>query len=75
MLNEKKYLGKIWKELSKAEQKELLSNANAIDGESGNNIDNGECIIDLTENLSIAGRVEDGEIIPYGESVIYNPAN
>ena len=34
-----------------------------------------ECIIDLTENLSITGRVEDGEIITYNESYLYNPTN
>jgi hypothetical protein len=75
MINEKKYLGKKWNELSEVEQKELLSRANAIDGATGNNIDNGECIIDLTENLSIAGRVEYGEITIEDEAIIYNPTN
>ena len=70
-----KYLGKKWNELKEVEQKELLSKANTIDGITGNNIDNGECIVDLTESLSVAGRVEDGEIIPYDESIIYNPTN
>ena len=68
-----KYLGKKWNELKEVEQKELLSKANTIDGITGNSIDNGECIVDLTESLSVAGRVEDGEIIPYDESIIYNP--
>ena len=70
-----KYLGKKWNELKEVEQKELLSKANAIDGITGNNIDNGECIIDLTENLSIVGRVEYGEITIEDEAIIYNPTN
>ena len=74
-MNNKKIIGKKWNELTEVEQKELLSKANAIDGATGNDIDNGECIIDLTENLSISGRVEDGLIFINTESIIYNPTN
>ena len=75
MSNEQKYLGKKWNELTEIEQIKLLSKANAINGKTGNNIDNGECIVDLTDNLSIAGKVEDGEIILHGEAIIYDPTN
>ena len=67
----KKYIGKKWKELTKEEQYMLLSKASPFE------CCEGECIIDLTEELSVSGRVID----EYGEkyieiddnAIIYNP--
>lgn len=60
-------------ELTKAEQTSLLKTANCLNGVTGNNIDDGECIVDLTEDLSIVGVIIKDEIIIDNESVIYNP--
>ena len=69
------YEGKKWKELSESEQERLLRTANAIDGRTGNDMgQDGECIIDLEYPFSVAGRLEDGEIVIDDEAVIYNPS-
>ena len=67
----KKYIGKKWKQLTKQEQDILLSNATPFECSVG------ECIIDLTEDLSVIGEVIDTEEERYieidGEAIIYNP--
>ena len=67
----KKYIGKKWKQLTKEEQNMLLSKATPFECSTG------ECIIDLTENLSVTGEVIDTEEERYIEidddAIIYNP--
>ena len=67
----KKYIGKKWKQLTSEEQDMLLSNANPFECLKG------KCIIDLTEDLSVAGEVINAEEEIYievdGDSIIYNP--
>ena len=67
----KKYIGKKWKQLTSEEQDMLLSNANPFEHSKG------KCIIDLTEDLSVAGEVINTEEEIYikidGDSIIYNP--
>ena len=46
----KNILGKKWKQLTEEQQEQLLLNANTDCKE-------GDCIIDLTEELSVQGRV------------------
>ena len=60
--------GVIWKDLKEETKQELLSNANVWD-----NVKEGECIIDLTEEFSIEGEIINGEIIINDNAVIYNP--
>lgn len=63
-----------WGELSKEQQKKMLSNANVLD-----NIKEGDCTLDFNEYLSIAGHVkqENGEsVISIDDNaVFYNPCN
>lgn len=71
----KNYAGMKWMELTIEEQGALLVSANAVDGKTGNEMkEDGECIVDLTEDLSVAGEMVDGEITVKNESIIYNPA-
>ena len=67
----KKYIGKKWKQLAKEEQDMLLSEANPFECSEG------ECIIDLTEDLSVTGKVINTEEERYIEidddAIIYNP--
>lgn len=68
--NYERFLGKKWEELTEEEQNQLLSNANCLENE-------GDTIIDLTDNLSVAGHVsnETGEqIIEVDDkAIIYDP--
>ena len=68
-----KLKGMKWGEVKKEVQEELLRNCNCIDGSIFQNTLIGECIIDLTENLSVAGKIIDDEIIIDDESIIYDP--
>ena len=72
--NENELIGMKWGTLDKDLQKELLENATCINGEACNEIDNGECIVDLTENLSVSGKVMEYEIIIDNNSIIYDPS-
>ena len=69
----KDYAGARWGDLTEAEQKKLLKNANAVDGDGNEMHSDGECIFDLLHPYSVAGRVQDGEIIIDDGAVIYNP--
>lgn len=72
----KKYEGRKWGTLTKAEQADLLRFSNAINGIDCENAHGTcDCIIDLTENLSISGELVDDEIVIDDNSVIYNPCN
>lgn len=72
-MNSKLYVGKKWGDLTEELRGKLLQNANCVDGETGNNVDDGECIVDLNETISVAGKIEDMEIVIDDEAVIYNP--
>ena len=69
----KNFEGMKWGELTTSEKEELLKNANCIDGETGNNVEDGECIVDLTEEYSVGGNIIDDEIIIDDNAIIYNP--
>lgn len=68
-----KLKGMKWGEVKKEVQEELLRNCNCIDGSIFQNTFIGECIIDLTENLSVAGKIINDEIIIDDEAIIYDP--
>ena len=67
-----KLVGIKWGRLENETQDWLLEKANCVDGD-GNNVENGECIVDLTDNLSIAGEIVNDELIINDDAVIYNP--
>lgn len=70
----KNLIGKKWMELTDVKKSELLKNPNPINGESGNRCADGDCIVDLTELLSVFGKVIDDEIVIEDDAVIYSPA-
>lgn len=69
-----KLVGIKWGRLEKETQDWLLRDCNCVDGRDGNNSSDGECIVDLTENLSIAGKIVDGELVIDNDSKLYAPA-
>gem|GEM_PF-1501154 len=75
MHNMKNYIGMKWSELTEEEKEELLRRSNV----DNDNVDKrtGECIVDLTDTLSVEGRrifENDEEIINVDDdAVIYNP--
>lgn len=71
----KNYVGTKWSKLTKEEKVNLLSKASCVDGRTGNNsTEDGDYIVDLTENLSIAGKIKNGEIKIHGQAIIYDPS-
>lgn len=68
------YIGKRWGDLTEEEQDKLLFIGNVWD-----NVKEGECIVDFTEELSIGGRVvkefadEWGTLVIDDNAVFYNP--
>lgn len=67
-------IGRTWGSLSNAVKATLLNQANCIDGVTGNNATVGECIVDLTADLSISGTLNAyGEIIIDNDAAIYCP--
>ena len=70
----KNFEGMKWGELTTNEKEMLLKNANCVDA-TGNDTDEGECIVDLTEEYSVGGNIIDDEIIIDDNAVIYYPAN
>lgn len=69
-----KLVGKRWGELSEEKREDLLAFANCVDGETGDQAREGECIVDLTDTLSIPGFLTDeGDIVIDDEAIIYNP--
>ncbi|MEN8075754.1 helix-turn-helix domain-containing protein [Clostridioides difficile] len=69
-----KLVGVRWGDLLEITKEDLLERANCINGINGDLINEGECIIDLTNELSVDGNVVDGEVIINDDSIIYNPA-
>jgi len=67
-----KIIGMKWKDLKEETKQFLLEDAVTSDGDC-NVVLNGECIVDLTDNLSVEGKVIDGNIIIDNDAVIYNP--
>ncbi|MBN1073242.1 hypothetical protein DVV91_02645 [Clostridium botulinum] len=63
-----KFVGIRWGALLDETRKFLLERA------SCNQIEKGECIVDLTNDLSIAGKIVDGTIIIYNDAIIYHPS-
>ena len=68
-----KLVGVKWGRLEKATQEWLLKDCDCINAATVNDAYNGDCIIDLTENLSVAGKIVDGDIVIDYDSKIYNP--
>ena len=68
-----KLVGIKWGKLEKATQEYLLKNCNCVNGATGDTAYNGDCIVDLTENLSVPGKIVDGDIIIDYDAKIYDP--
>ena len=70
-----RFAGMKWKELNEKQQEELLANCN-VDLDNWDQ-ETGDCTIDLTETLSVAGKKfieNDYTVVTVDdESVIYNP--
>ena len=69
-----KLVGVRWGDLLDITKEDLLERANCINGINGDLTNEGECIIDLTSELSVAGNIIDGEILINDDAIIYNPA-
>lgn len=70
----KNFEGLTWGSLTEEERELLLKDANAVDGVSGNNVqEDGDWIIDLAHNFSVQGHIVDGEIVVDDSAIIYNP--
>lgn len=67
-----KIIGMKWKDLKEETKQFLLEDAVTSDGDCCAVLI-GECIVDLTDNLSVEGKVIDGNIIIDNDAVIYNP--
>ena len=68
-----KLVGVKWGKLEKATQEYLLKNCNCVNGATGRTVFNGDCIVDLTENLSVPGKIVDGDIVIDDDAKIYDP--
>ena len=68
-----KLVGIKWGKLEKATQEYLLKDCDCINAVTVNDAYNGDCIIDLTENLSVAGKIVDDDIVIDDDAEIYNP--
>ena len=70
-------VGVRWGDLSEVTKRDLLERANCINGIDGDLVNAGECIVDLTEELSVVGTVIDTEeervLEIDDEAIIYNP--
>ena len=71
--NMSKLVGTRWGELSKKTKNSLLKNATCINGKTCNEVNDGECIIDLTDTLSVCGNIIDGELVIDDDALIYDP--
>lgn len=73
-LESKNLVGKTWGDLTEEQQQNILSVSNVND-----NAKEGACIVDIDEELAIAGTVvcefedEVGELIISDEAMFYNP--
>lgn len=67
----KSLIGTKWGELKEETKEWFLERCNCVDGVTGNDAKEGECIVDLDFNLSIAGKIKDEELIIKDSAVIY----
>ena len=65
-------VGMKWKDLKEETKQFLLEDSIPSDGNC-NVVLKGECIVDLTDTLSVTGKVIDGEIIVDNNAIVYNP--
>ena len=68
-----KLVGIKWGKLEKATQEWLLKDCDCVNAVTVNDAYNGDCIVDLTENLSIDGKIVDGDIVIDDDAKIYDP--
>lgn len=68
-----KLVGIKWGRLEKETQDWLLRDCNCVDGRDESDTDDGECIVDLTDELSVPGKIVNGELVIDYDAVIYNP--
>ena len=68
-----KLVGIKWGKLEKATQEWLLKDCDCVNAVTVNDAHNGDCIVDLTENLSIDGKIVNGDIIIDDNAKIYDP--
>ena len=68
-----KLVGIKWGMLEKTTQEWLLKDCNCVNGATGGTAYNGDCIVDLTENLSVAGKIVNGDIVIDDDAKIYDP--
>ena len=66
-------IGVKWGALSEETKTDLLERMSCVDGITGDNAKCGECIVDLTDELSISGKIENDELIIDDEAIIYSP--
>lgn len=57
-----------WGDLSQETKTSLLERVNVWD-----DVKEGDCLVDLTEELTVEGKIIDGEIIIKDNAIIYNP--
>ena len=67
-----KLVGIKWGKLEKATQEWLLKDCDCVNAVTVNDAYNGDCIVDLTENLSIDGKIVDGDLIIDDDAKIYD---
>ena len=68
-----KLVGVKWGKLEKATQEWLLKDCDCVNAVTVNDAYNGDCIVDLTENLSVDGKIVNGDIIIDDNAKIYDP--
>lgn len=66
-------IGVKWGALPEETKDDLLERVNCIDGITGDDVGCGECIVDLTDELSVSGKIENDELIIDDEAIIYSP--
>ena len=68
-----KLVGIKWGKLEKATQEWLLKDCDCVNAVTVNDAYNGDCIVDLTENLSVDGKIVGGDIVIDADAKIYDP--
>ena len=69
-----KLVGVKWGDLKEETKEFLLENSNCVDAVNCNEAQEGECIVDLNDTLSVAGKIIDDQIEINDEAIIYNPS-
>ena len=68
-----KLVGVKWGKLEKATQEWLLKDCDCVNAVTVNDAYNGDCIVDLTENLSVDGKIVDSDIVIDDDAKLYCP--